>query len=117
MGDRITVDAAEVREHAAVTDGFAGRADTAAAAGTHLTSLDDAYGLFCQPFGAMLVEPQERGTEALERCAGELHKLTESLNSAADAYEERENETVAVLQELLDKVDAAADAPALGGVN
>lgn len=108
MGNELTVDSAEVRSHAAVTGAFAGRADTAAAAGAHLTTLNDAYGLLCQPFGAMVVSPQARGTEALTGAAKSLHEMADKLTEAAEAYEDTEARIADLMQQLLDQLDAAA---------
>lgn len=115
MGEPFTVNTDEVRAHAGVTAGFAGRADTAAEAGAHVSTLNDAYGLFCQSFGAMTVEPQERGAQALADCAKKLHELADKLNSSADKYDQQEDKTLERLQQLLDAVDAAKPAPTFGG--
>ncbi|MBC6449108.1 type VII secretion target [Actinokineospora xionganensis] len=108
MGNELTVNSAEVRAHAAATDAFAGRADTATAAGAHLTTLNDAYGLLCQPFGAMVVSPQARGTEALGGAAKSLHEMSSKLTEAAQAYEDTEQRITDLMKQLVEQLDAAA---------
>ncbi|MFC5290709.1 type VII secretion target [Actinokineospora guangxiensis] len=116
MPDGFTVDPREVRDHAGATEGFAGRADVATQAGAHLTSLNDAYGLLCQSFGEMLVEPQQRGTDALRGSADGLHQLSQQLTASAEAYEQVEEKIAAVLEALAKQLDLAARGiPTVGG--
>ncbi|EWC58480.1 hypothetical protein UO65_6372 [Actinokineospora spheciospongiae] len=114
--DGFTVTIGEVLAHAATAEAQAARADVAAEAGAHLSSLDDAYGLFCQPFGQMLVEPQQRGTDAITKAAAALHGLTESLEQAAAEYQAVDEKVTAVLDALVAQLDAAAGMiPSVGG--
>ena len=116
MTDGFTVDPAQGHAHAATTEGFAGRVDVATDAGAHLSSLNDAYGLFCQSFGQMLVEPQQRGTEALRGSADGLHELSQQLTASAEAYEAAEARIAAIMEALVERLDAAASGiPTVGG--
>ena len=111
-----TVNVDEVHAHAATAEAQAARADVAAEAGTHLSTLDDAYGLFCQSFGQMLVEPQQRGADALTKAAASLHALTESLTEAADAYQQVDEKVTTVLEALIAQLDTASGLiPDIGG--
>lgn len=118
MGDGFTVDTEEVRSHAGNVEGFAGRADVAADAGAHLTTLDDAYGLACQQFGQMLVEPQTKGTEGLVKAAGLLHVQADALNASADEYDACEQRVSDLIKDLLERLnDLASNIPQRAGGN
>ncbi|OLF07540.1 hypothetical protein BLA60_26835 [Actinophytocola xinjiangensis] len=113
-----TVDTDEVRAHAGTVEEFGGRVDVAADAGAHLTTLDDAYGLACQPFAQMLVEPQAKGTESIATAAAKLHSFAAKLNDTATDYDECERRLVEVMEDLLESLeDAAASIPDVAGGN
>lgn len=111
-----TVRIAEIEAHTRTIDAQAARTEVAAEAGSHLTSLDDAYGLLCRPFSDMLTEPQQRGTEALTKAASTLHSLRERVSEAAEAYQDAENEIEALMEALVKQLDAVANGiPSIGG--
>jgi ubiquinone biosynthesis protein UbiJ len=111
MGEGFAVNLNEVNSHAGTVDGFAGLADTAADAGAHVTSLDDAYGLFCQPFGQMLKDPQQRGAETLTETASILHETVTDLQDAAELYEEVDRKVLAAIEALIKRLDRTAEVP------
>lgn len=117
MGDGFTVNPDEVDTHAGTVDGFAGRADTAVDAGAHVTSLDDAYGLFCRPFGTMLRDPQQRGVDTLTETASQMHDVVTNLRDSAEHYREVEARVVDRIETLLDMLDRVAAAPMARGGN
>jgi methyl-accepting chemotaxis protein len=116
MPDGFTVDTAQIHAHAASTQDLAGRADVATDAGAHLSTLDDAYGLFCRSFGEMLVQPQQRGAEALANSADHLHRTVRGLTETAEAYETAEERIAAAMEALVRQLDVAARGiPTVGG--
>jgi uncharacterized protein YukE len=104
------VEPERVRAHAETVRGYQDRAAKAAAAGTHLSGLDDAYGVLCQPFGSMLNEPQTRGTETLTKNAEVTGHLAEGLTAAAEAYEQLEERIEDLLVQLARSVTEAGAA-------
>ncbi|TQM79352.1 excreted virulence factor EspC (type VII ESX diderm) [Saccharothrix saharensis] len=117
MADGFTVDSAELAGQAAALDGLASRADTAADAGRHVTSLDDAYGLLCRPFADLLREPQQRGVDTLQATAENLHRLVADLGDTAKVYREAEEKITAVMRALVRSLEAMSAAPRVGGGN
>lgn len=75
MSEGFEVDPDEVEAHTGTVDGFAGRADTAVGAGAHVAGLDDAYGLFCRPFGELLKDPQQRGVDTLTEMLEQVNDI------------------------------------------
>lgn len=113
-----TVNTDEIRAHADHVEEFGGRADVAADAGAHLTTLDDAYGLACQPFGQMLVEPQSKGTEGLAKAAGLLHRHAGDLGATAEEYEQCEHRIVELIEDLLESLnEVSGTIPGICGGN
>lgn len=117
MGDGFTVNSDQLVTQASAVDGFAGRADTATDAGAHVTSLDDAYGLLCRPFGQLLKDPQERGVDTLKATAETLHQLVTGLQDCATTYQEAEDKVGEMMRALVAKLDASAPVPAVRGGN
>ncbi|WP_367127594.1 type VII secretion target [Saccharothrix sp. HUAS TT1] len=117
MADGFTVDSGELAAQAAALDGLASRADTASAAGQHVTSLDDAYGLLCRPFADLLEEPQQRGVDTLQATAENMRQLVTDLGETAKVYREAEERITAVVQALARSLDAVSAAPRVGGGN
>ncbi|MEU4804983.1 type VII secretion target [Actinosynnema sp. NPDC023587] len=115
MSDGFTVDSEELATHATTVDGFAGRADTATDAGSHVAGLDDAYGLLCRPFASLLKEPQQRGVDTLGDTASLLHDMVGGLDDCAKTYQEAEAKVEAVMKALLAQLDAVASAPVIRG--
>jgi hypothetical protein len=108
MGKGFAVSAAELRGHAKDVDGFGQRVDLAADAADHLRHLDDAYGLYCQRFGAMLVEPQVKAAQNLALAAAGLHGMADKLRTTADTYVEIDEKLAAVCDRLTERLDNAA---------
>lgn len=114
MGDGFTVDSAEVRAHAGVIEQYGAQADVAAEAGAHLATLNDAYGLFCQSFGQMTVEPQQRGADALAKSAQNLHDLSQQVTEVAEAYADVEEKIATIMQTIVEQLDLIR-VPTVGG--
>jgi len=117
MSDGFTVNIDQLLTQAGAVDGFATKADTAADAGAHVTSLDDAYGLFCQPFAQLLKDPQQRGVETLTETAAVLHQMVTNLQGCAKTYQEAEEKIVILLQTLTKLLDASTPIPSARGGN
>lgn len=108
MGKGFEVDPDQVTKHAGTVRGFADRAGTATDAGSQLASMNDAYGILCQPFGMMLNSPQQRGTEALGKTEEATSKLSDDLSKAARQYQEMEDKITEILRQLASDVESAA---------
>lgn len=117
MSDGFTVNTDQLLDRADTVAGFATRADTAADAGAHVTSLDDAYGLFCQPFAQLLKNPQQRGAGTLAETAANLHQMVTNLQDSAKTYQEAEEKIITVLQALFQMLEASAAIPSVRGGN
>ncbi|XVV01258.1 type VII secretion target [Actinosynnema sp. CA-248983] len=117
MSDGFTVNSDQLLTQASAVDGFAGRADTAADAGRHVAALDDAYGLLCRPFAALLKEPQQRGVDTLAATAENLHQMVTGLQDTAKTYREAEDRIGTILKALVQALDAVAKAPTIRGGN
>lgn len=113
--DELAVKVDEIRSHAQKVDGFGDRVGQAADAAAHVASLDDAYGIFCQPFGAMLQEPQQRGVEAIQSSLTALQSMSDKLRQSSDAYESVEEKFGKALQDILEQVGAMIAAQTGGG--
>ncbi|NLG55966.1 MAG: ESX-1 secretion-associated protein [Rhodococcus sp.] len=105
-GESLEVNVEEIRSHAKTVDDIGARVGQAADAAAHVASLDDAYGIFCQPFGAALREPQQRGVEAIQSSFTAIQSTSDKLQRCGDAYEKADEAFSAALQEILDQVDA-----------
>lgn len=108
MANGFEVDPDQVSAHANTVRGFADRASTATDAGSQLASMDEAYGILCQPFGMMLNSPQQRGTETLAKTEQATTRLAEDLNAAARQYQEMEDKVTDILRQLASAVEGAA---------
>ncbi|MPZ86246.1 MAG: ESX-1 secretion-associated protein [Actinophytocola sp.] len=117
MGEGFAVNPDEVNSHAGTVDGFAGRADTAVDAGAHVTGLDDAYGLFCRPFGEMLKDPQQRGVDTLTETATFMHETVTDLRDSAEHYQQVEDQVRAAIEALLEMLERIAEIPMVRGGN
>jgi uncharacterized protein YukE len=117
MSHGFEVDPDEVDAHAGTVDGFATRADTAVDAGAHVARLDDAYGLFCRPFGTLLAEPQQRGVDTLTETAAQLHEMTDKLRESAKTYRETEETIAEFIERLLELLEQVNDIPIVRGGN
>lgn len=112
MSEGYEVEPERVRAHAETVRDYQDRAAKAAAAGSHLSGLDDAYGVLCQPFGSMLKQPQARGTETLTKTADVTGSLAEGLTAAAEAYEQLEERIADLMVQLARSVtEAGAGVP------
>ena len=117
MSEGFEVDPDQVEAHSGTVDGFASRADTAVDAGAHVTSLDDAYGLFCRPFGTLLKEPQQRGVDTLSATAEQLHEMTVKLRESAQTYRDTEETITEFIERLVELLEQVADIPVVRGGN
>lgn len=117
MSEGFEVDPDQVDAHSGTVDGFAARADTAVGAGAHVASLDDAYGLFCRPFGTLLAQPQQRGVEALTATAEQLHEMTDNLRDCARTYREAEETIAEFIERLVELLEQVGDIPVVRGGN
>lgn len=115
MADGFEVDPDQVDAHAGTVDGFAGRADTAVGAGAHVAALDDAYGLFCRPFGELLKDPQQRGVDTLTETAKQLHEMTDNLRETAKTYRETEDAIEDFIERLVELLEQVGDIPIVRG--
>jgi hypothetical protein len=66
-GDGYEVLAGELTVHAGKVDGFTDRLSTAVDAANQVTMNNEAFGVLCQPFAAMLQPFEERGVETLRQ--------------------------------------------------
>lgn len=115
MSESYQVSVERLRAHTTTMRGFQDRADTAADAGAQVASLDDAYGILCQPFGSMVSEPQQRGVDALNQTRDATRDIADALDRAAQAYDEFEKSVVDKLNQIADSVDTAgATVPEVG---
>lgn len=117
MGEGFEVDPAAVEGHAGTVEGFAARADTAVGAGAHVASLDDAYGLFCRPFGTLLQQPQQRGVDTLKETAAQLHDMTDGLRECALTYRDAEERIADLIERMLELLEQLNDIPVVRGGN
>lgn len=115
MSDGFEVNPEQVRAHSTTVDGFAARADTAVDAGAHVTSLDDAYGLFCRPFGTLLKDPQQRGVDTLTEAAAQMHEMTAGLADCAETYQEAEEQITEMIEALVEALEQVAQIPNVRG--
>ncbi|MDA3643722.1 hypothetical protein LZ318_12235 [Saccharopolyspora indica] len=106
MTDGFTMHVDQVRAHSAEVAGLAGNADTAADAGSQLADLNDAYGLFCQPFAMMLKAPQEIGAKFLQTSAEQLHRMNRELDESAAVIEEADRKAAEAFTKLVDEAAA-----------
>jgi hypothetical protein len=114
MSEGFRVSSEEIRTHANTVRGFEGRAGTAADAGAHVASLDDAYGVLCQPFGMMVAIPQNRAVDALSRTRETTKQLADNLGAAADAYQEFEQRVVDIVERIGRSVERSGTMPEVG---
>jgi excreted virulence factor EspC (type VII ESX diderm) len=87
MGEGFHVAIGQLRDHATTVEGLATRAGAAADAGGQVAGMDNAYGLFCRPIAWILAGPQDRCADSLRKAAQALRRITNDLDSSADAYE------------------------------
>lgn len=117
MYDGFEVDPDQVNAHAGTVDGFAGRTDTAVDAGAHVTSLDDAYGLFCRPFADLLKDPQQRGVDTLTETASVMHESVTKLRESAEHYQKVEDDVLTAIETLLELLERTSSIPMVRGGN
>ncbi len=117
MSDGFEVDPDQVEAHSGTVEGFASRADTAVDAGAHVASLDDAYGLFCRPFGTLLAQPQQRGVDTLAATAEQLHEMTDNLRECARTYRDAEETIEEFIERLVELLEQVNDIPIVRGGN
>lgn len=77
----------ELRSHADRVDGFASRMGTAADAANTVTMNNEAYGVICQPFAALLQPFEELGVRALQAARDTITDTTRKVRDTAGSYE------------------------------
>ncbi|MFD4367783.1 type VII secretion target [Rhodococcus sp. NPDC058521] len=103
-GGELTVKIDEIRSHAQCVSTFGDRVGQAADAAAHVASLDDAYGIFCQPFGMMLQEPQQRGANLIRANSSAVAGMSDRLQKCADSYQEIDEKLGKALQDILESI-------------
>ncbi|HEY6425493.1 MAG TPA: type VII secretion target [Pseudonocardiaceae bacterium] len=104
MGDGFHVATDQLRDHATDVAGFATRAGTAADAGLQVASMHAAYGLLGWPIALALQGPQDRCADSLGKAAQALRRITNDLNSSADAYERIDGAAASNLAKIGDQI-------------
>jgi hypothetical protein len=85
----------ELDAHARKVDGFAERLRAAADAARQVTMNDDAYGVICQPFAAMLQPFEELGVNALTKGVEAIADTAQRMRETAKSYGEQESSEAA----------------------
>lgn len=87
----------ELDAHARKVDGFAERLRAAADAARQVTMNDDAYGVICQPFAALLQPFEEMGVNALAKGVEAITDTAQRVRETAGSYGEQESSEAARL--------------------
>jgi hypothetical protein len=85
----------ELDAHTRKVDGFAERLRAAADAARQVTMNDDAYGVICQPFAAMLQPFEEMGVNALDKGVEAIADTAQRMRDTAGSYGEQESSEAA----------------------
>jgi hypothetical protein len=85
----------ELDAHARKVDGFAERLRAAADAARQVTMNNDAYGVICQPFAAMLQPFEEMGVNALSKGVEAIADTAERMRKTSESYGEQEGSEAA----------------------
>jgi Excreted virulence factor EspC, type VII ESX diderm len=78
--------AEELTTHAGKVDGFTDRLRTAVDAAHQVTMNNEAFGVICQPFAAMLQPFEERGVEALRQGVETLTDTAGKVRDSVSTY-------------------------------
>lgn len=81
----------ELDAHARKVDGFAERLRQAADAARQVTMNNDAYGVICQPFAAMLQPFEEMGVNALTKGVEAITDTAQRMRETAESYGQQES--------------------------
>ncbi|MFC6014487.1 type VII secretion target [Nocardia lasii] len=90
-GASVSVDTTELRRHSAAVDQQRGNVDYGLAAANHIVGLDDAYGIFCLPFAAMLDDVHVSTTTLLRTLSAKMSTTVANLDVCADSYDSVDN--------------------------
>lgn len=114
MTTPLSVDLDQLTSHSESVADFGGRTGSAADDANQLSSMNEAYGVFCQVFGAMLVEPQQQGAASIRATAEAMKDVSVKLREAAVAYKEADERLAKALGEILESLGPAGG-PGRGG--
>ncbi|NLU84367.1 type VII secretion target [Rhodococcus sp. HNM0569] len=110
MSDSFSVDLDQLTGHAREIDGFGERTTAAAGSASQLAGMTDAFGLFCQPFGAMLSIPQQSGAQAVQATADAMRRAGDNLRAAVEQYGEADDGFAQSLKDIVDEIAPGATA-------
>jgi uncharacterized protein YukE len=102
MGDKYTVDPAELRKHAGNVDSLKERFAAVKAASTHIAQDDQAYGLLCGWISGILEGRHHKQDELLAYVEENLDIVARELRATADDYEARDAATADVMNKIKD---------------
>ncbi|MFD3743028.1 type VII secretion target [Nocardia sp. NPDC058633] len=83
----MSVDTTELRSHSAAVDQQRSYTDYGLDAAGHVASLDDAYGIFCLPFAAMLDDVHASTIALLRGLSESMGTTVANLNKCAETYD------------------------------
>jgi hypothetical protein len=95
-GDHFQVLTGELDAHAGKVDGLTDRLRTAAEAANAVTMNNDAFGVVCQPFAALLQPFEEMGVRTLREATEALTSSAGKVRDTSRAYGERESSETTV---------------------
>ncbi|WP_406688960.1 type VII secretion target [Saccharopolyspora sp. ID03-671] len=98
MGDGYTVNAEQIRAHAAKVEQIQARFDAVKSASAHITQDDQAYGLLCGWISGILESRHARQDELISYVAENLSLAAESLRAAADDYQAMDEDHAAQIK-------------------
>lgn len=103
MSEGFAVDIGQLRKHAARISDIQGQSAEAVDAGNQVTpgGWDNAYGVICQSFPALLRPTAQKGIDALGQVTDALQAQSDQVNEAADRYEDINKQIVEVLKRIL----------------
>jgi uncharacterized protein YukE len=102
MGDRYTVDPAELRKHAGDIDSLKERFAAVKAASAHIAQDDQAYGVLCGWISGILEGRHTKQDELIAYVEENLDIVARELRETADDYEARDANTADVMNKIKD---------------
>ena len=102
MGDRYTVDPAELRKHAVDIDSLRERFAAVKAASAHIAQDDQAYGMLCGWISGILEGRHTKQDELIAYVEENLDIVARELRETADDYEARDANTAEVMNRIKD---------------
>jgi excreted virulence factor EspC (type VII ESX diderm) len=102
MGDRYTVDPAELRKHAGDIDSLRERFAAVKAASAHIAQDDQAYGMLCGWISGILEGRHTKQDELIAYVEENLDIVARELRETADDYEARDANTAEVMNRIKD---------------